>query len=132
MSEIALHEEAHRDMTIPAPAGISDPTGGRLVAWAGGLAAAHRIASALCGTAFAPQHFRNKPDEAAAAILYGDEVGFSPTMALQNVHVISGKPGMYARAMVALVQSRGHEVWTEESSSAKVAVCGRRRGSNHV
>lgn len=132
MTELALRDEHTRDMTIPTPIGINDPTGGRLIAWAEGLAAAHRIGAALCQTAFAPAQFRGKPEEAAAAILYGDEVGFSPTMALQNIHVISGKPGMYARAMVALVQSRGHKVWTEEASPTKVTVCGQRHGSAHV
>ena len=109
-----------------------DPTGGRLVAWADGLAAAHRIGSALCQTAFVPAIFRGKPEEAAAAILYGDEIGLTPTQALQSVHVISGKPGLYARAMVALLLSRGHEVWTVEKSAAKVTVAGRRKGSAHV
>ena len=132
MTDLALRDEHARDMTIPTPTGVSDPTGGRLIAWAEGLAAAHRIGAALCQTAFSPAQFRGKPEEAAAAILYGDEVGFSPTMALQNIHVISGKPGMHARAMVALVQARGHQVWTEEASPTKVVVAGRRRGSDHV
>lgn len=132
MTDLALRGEHHRDMTIPTPASINDPTGGRLVAWAEGLAAAHRIGTALCQTSFVPQHFRGKPEEAAAAILYGDEIGFSPTQSLQNLYVISGKPALYARAMVALVQSRGHDVWTEESSPTKVVVCGRRSGRSHV
>lgn len=110
----------------------TDPTGGRLVAWAEGLAAAHRIGSALCQTSFVPTHFRGKPEEAAAAILYGDEIGFTPTQAMQNLYVISGKPAMYARSMVALVMSKGHEVWTVEKSDAKVVVAGRRKGSAHV
>jgi hypothetical protein len=109
-----------------------DPTGGRLVAWAEGLAAAHRIGSALCETSFVPAHFRGKPEEAAAAILYGDEIGFTPTQAVQNLYVISGKPALYARSMVALVMSKGHEVWTVEKSDAKVTVAGRRRGTSHT
>lgn len=126
----ALREEHHRDMTIPAP--VTDPTGGRLVAWAEGLAAAHRIASALCVTTFAPQHFRGKPEEAAAAILYGDEIGFTPTQSLQNLYVISGKPALYARAMVALVQAAGHAVWTESKTDDAVTVKGRRKGTEQV
>lgn len=110
----------------------TDPTGGRLIAWADGLAAAHRIGSALCQTAFVPSSFRGKPEEAAAAILYGDEIGLTPTQALQSVHVIGGRPGLYARAMVALALSKGHEVWTVEKSDAKVTVAGRRKGSTHV
>lgn len=132
MTEIALRDTAHRDMTIPAPVGISDPTGGRLVAWAEGLAAAHRIGTALCQTSFVPQHFRGKPEEAAAAILYGDEIGFTPTQSVQNLYVIGGKPALYARSMVALVMSKGHEVWTVEKSDAKVTVAGRRKGTTHV
>lgn len=111
---------------------VTDPTGGRLVAWAEGLAAAHRIGTALCQTSFVPQQFRGKPEEAAAAILYGDEIGFTPTQALQNIYVISGKPSMYARSMVALLLSHGHEVWTVEKTDAKVTVAGRRKGSTHV
>jgi hypothetical protein len=126
------------DLTIHEPAQVehftsySDPTGGRLVAWAEGLAAAHRIGSALCQTSFVPQHFRGKPQEAAAAILYGDEIGFTPTQAVQNLYVISGKPALYARSMVALVMSKGHEVWTVEKSDAKVTVAGRRKGTTHT
>ena len=123
-------DERGRDMTIPAAA--ADPTGGRLVAWAEGLAAAHRIGTALCATSFVPQHFRGKPDEAAAAILYGDEIGFTPTQALQNLYVIGGKPALYARAMVALVQASGHDVWTTAKTDELVTVAGRRRGTDRV
>jgi hypothetical protein len=125
-TDVTIHEPQQPEFR-PA-----DPTGGRLVAWAEGLAAAHRIGTALCQTAFVPQTFRGKPEEAAAAILYGDEIGFTPTQALQNIYVISGKPSMYARSMVALVLHHGHEVWTVEKSSAKVTVAGKRRGSSHV
>lgn len=125
MTELTTYE-AHL-----APA-MLDPTGGRLVAWAEGLTAAHRIGTALCSTAFVPAHFKNKPEEAAAAILYGDEIGLTPTQSLQNLYVISGKPALYARAMVALVLAAGHEVWTVSKSDAQVTVAGRRRGSSHV
>lgn len=129
MTELATYTPA----ATPGPVVYAtDPTGGRLIAWADGLAAAHRIGSALCSTAFVPAAFRGKPEEAAAAILYGDEIGLTPTQALQSVHVISGRPGLYARAMVALLLAHGHEVWTVEKSDAKVTVAGRRKGSTHV
>lgn len=109
-----------------------DPTGGRLIAWAESLSAAHRLASALCVTSFVPRHFAGKPEEAAAALMLGDELGFSPVSALRSIFVISGTPGLYARSMVALVQSHGHEVWTETDTPVKVVVCGRRGGSANV
>ncbi|MFM1964916.1 MAG: Gordonia phage [Actinomycetota bacterium] len=119
MSEIALRETT-----------TGDPTGGRLVAWAASLSAAHQIGTALCSTTFVPQHFRNKPEEAAAAILYGDEIGLTPTQSLQSVYVVSGKPALYARAMVAIVLAAGHEVETIKKTDAEVTVRGRRRGSS--
>ena len=125
-------QQYHEGAAVELTAQPQDPTGGRLIAWAEGLAAAHRIGTALCQTAFVPQAFRGKPEEAAAAILYGDEIGFTPTQALQNIYVISGKPSMYARSMVALVLHHGHEVWTVEKSPGKVTVAGRRKGSSHT
>ena len=120
-----------QEQQYPDPAYNVDPTGGRLVAWAEGLQAAHRIGSALCSTAFAPAHFKGKPEEAAAAIMFGDEVGLSPTQALRSIFVISGTPSLYARQMAALVLHHGHEVWTVEKSDTKVTVSGKRRGSTH-
>lgn len=121
MSEVALYESPH------AP----DPTGGRLVAWAASLKAAHQIGAALCNTSFVPATFKGKPEEAAAAILFGDEIGLTPTQSLQSVYVISGKPALYARAMVAIVLAAGHEIETVEKADAKVTVRGRRRGSEN-
>lgn len=110
----------------------ADPTGGRLVSWAHAMHAAKQLGDALSATSFVPQVFRDKPDDAAAAIMYGDEVGFSPGQSLQNIYVIGGKPSLYARAMVAVVLSHGHEIWTEASSPQRVIVCGKRRGSQHT
>lgn len=126
MTDLAIPTASHAEV---APL---DPTGGRLIAWAEGLSAAHQIGSALCQTTFVPAQFRGKPEEAAAAILYGDEIGLTPTQALQSVYVVSGKPGLYARSMVALLLSQGHEIWTVEKTDAKVTVAGRRKGSAHT
>lgn len=125
--------ELHRPQPVVAhPVPMEDPTGGRLIAWASGLSAAHQIGSALCQTEFVPKEFRGKPEAAAAAILFGDEIGLTPTQALQSVYVVSGRPGLYARAMVALALRHGHEIWTTEKTDSKVTVAGRRRGSSHV
>ncbi|HLR86240.1 MAG TPA: hypothetical protein VK059_14895 [Nocardioidaceae bacterium] len=111
---------------------MADPTGGRLVSWAQAMSAAHKLGTALCQTAFVPAAFKGNPDDAAAAIMYGDEIGFTPGQSLQNIYVISGKPALYARAMVALVLSHGHKIWTEVSSPQRVIVCGQRRGSDKI
>jgi hypothetical protein len=116
-------------MTVSRP---SDPTGGRLVAWAAGMDAAYQLGKALAATSFCPKHFQGKPAEAAAAVLFGDEIGLSPAQALRSIYVISGTPALYARTMVALVMSHGHQVWTVEDTPSRVTVAGRRLGSDHV
>lgn len=103
-----------------------------LVEWAHAAQAAHDIAVPLANTDFVPQHFRGNPAAATAAVLAGAEVGFSPMQSLQSIFVISGKPALYAQAMRALVQARGHQVWTEDQTDARVVVCGQRRGSQRV
>ena len=125
---IATYEPSTELVTTTA----QDPTGGRLVAWAESLSAAHQLASALCRTSFVPKHFAGKPEEAAAALMLGDELGLTPVSALRSIFVISGTPGLYAKTMVALVQSRGHQIWTETDTAARVVVCGQRAGTDHV
>jgi hypothetical protein len=126
--------------TYPA---TGDPTGGRLVAWAAAASAAHQLATALVKTAIIPDVYRGRPgdaesmrtaaDNAAAAILLGDEIGLSPIAALRSVYVIKGQPAMYTRTMVALVLGRGHRMWTEHESDESVTVAGHRVGDpEHV
>jgi len=118
----------------PAPGPVApDPTGGRLLAWARALGAAHQLGSALCQTPFVPAPFRGEPEKTAAAIMFGDELGMTPLQALQAVYVDDrGRVGLYARSMVALAQAAGHEVWTEVKTDSRVVVSGRRRGSVRV
>lgn len=96
------------------------------------LTAAMQIATALVETPFVPVHFRGKAADAAAAILYGATIDMDPTTALQNIYVISGKPALYARTMVAIVLSKGHTIWTENEAEGTVTVCGKRAGSGNV
>lgn len=116
----------------PAEVAQVDPTGGRLVAWAQAATAANQLATSLSRTSFVPRAFQGNPGDATAAIMLGDELGLKPLAALRSIYIISGTPAMYARTMVALVMSHGHEVWTESSTDREVIVCGKRRGWEHV
>lgn len=132
MTEMMLREDRtalnayQPDLTVSAPA-VRD-----LVQWVEQAQAAHTLAVTLCKTAFVPAHFRNKPDDTAAAILTGHELGMSPLAAVRSIFIIAGTPGMYAKAMVAVLQSKGHDVWVVEQSDDKVVVRGQRKGSEHV
>src|SRR4051812_6140868 len=85
----------------------NDPFEGDFIEKAWGLA------SRVSKTSFVPDVFRNKPEEVLSAILSGREIGIGPMQSLQKINVIKGKPTQSAELMRALVQSKGHEIWTE-------------------
>lgn len=117
--------------------------------WAMTLADAHAIAEMIVPTPFCPDSYRPRVPEradavqrndaievavktAAVAIMHGASLGFDPTASMLNIYMVSGRPGLYAEAMVALVKSVGHQIWVEDSSDTRVVVCGRRLGEEHV
>jgi hypothetical protein len=134
-AEIALRAE-------PTEQGMRENAPAALVAWAEAASAAHRLAAPLVQTDFVPAHFRPKgsSDEAlrtaqasaTAAVLFGAEAGLTPMQALQGIYVISGRPAMYARTMLAVTLAQGHDVWTEDLTDTRAVVCGRRRGGSQV
>lgn len=96
------------------------------------IAPAADLAQRIAKTEFVPSALRNRPEAVLACMLAGHEVGIGPMQALSKIHIIEGRPAMAAELMRALVQREGHEIWFEESSSARVTLCGRRRESDHV
>jgi hypothetical protein len=121
----------------------------RLANWVEAARNAHQLVAPLVGTAFIPDAYKPKVDpratpeqraeahataiaNATAAVLQGITLGLDPMTALQQIYVVHGRPGLYARVMVALVQAHGHEVWTEDISDSRAVLCGRRRGTEAV
>lgn len=96
------------------------------------MPSAYELAEKVARTEFVPGALRGKPDAIMACVLAGHEMGISPLKALQQIHVIDGRPSMSAELMRAVAQAHGHEVWVEESTNTRVTVCGQRAGSNHV
>lgn len=103
-----------------------------LVAWAQQAHAAKQFAEAVVNTNFCPEAYRRKPDEAAAAILAGAELGFSPMAALRTFDNIQGVASPKAITQRAVVQSHGHAIWPVEQSATRVVMRGRRRDSEQV
>lgn len=128
MTELAVRE----DGTLVESTGGMNPVVGSLVEWAESARAAHTIAVSLVNTSFVPAAFRDKPNEATAAILAGAEVGLSPMAALRAFDVIQGTAAPRAITQRAIVQSQGHDVWVLESTDDKAVVEGQRRGSDKV
>lgn len=121
----------------------------RLGRWVEAASQAHQLVAPLVNTPFVPDSYKPKVDprasdkvkaeahqvavaNATAAVLQGITLGLDPLTALQQIIIIHGRPSMYAKMMVALVQSRGHEVWTEDLSDSRAVVAGRRKGSDNI
>ena len=68
------------------------------------------LAEKIATSALLPQAYRNKPADAAIAMMYGVEMGLSPMTALQRIVVISGKPTLDAQGMVSLIRQSGHSI----------------------
>lgn len=117
------NELAHIDQTTHTPA-TSDDGLELLVKQAKAMDAAHQLATALCNTSMVPTTFRGKPDDGAAAILYGAELGLKPQQALQQVFVIHGQPAIYARTMAGLLKAKGYRFQTVEDTPQAVTVHG--------
>lgn len=130
---VAIPEPGDRALTYATtPASVAHHAATDLVRWAEAANAAHGLAEALTRTNFVPEAYRGKPGEATAAILLGAEVGLSPLTALRSVYLVKGTPAMYTRALVALVLSQGHRVWTVSERDDAVTVAGQRKGSDKV
>lgn len=104
----------------------------KLGRWAQDAREAHAVAQSLSRTAFVSKEFQGKAELVTAAILTGQEIGLEPMAALRSIDIISGTPAMRAHALRGLVQSRGHEVWVEESTETRAIVKGQRNGSEKV
>ncbi len=145
------------DIAIPTSSGTVDLAGfgapsaamERLARWVEAAGNAHRLVAPLVGTPFVPDAYKPKIDpratdkekaeareiavaNATAAVLQGLSLGLDPMISLQQIYVVHGRPGMYARIKVALVTAAGHEVWTEDLSDVRAVVAGRRKGRQQI
>ena len=121
----------YQPTTDIAPAPFS--AGGNLIREAAAVMAdAHALAKAICNTQMIPQHFKGKPDECAAAMLYGASLGLDPMQAVKGIYVVHGSAALYARTMASIVLRDQHELWTVESTNEAVTVAGRRNGTDRV
>lgn len=84
-------------------------------------------ADIISKSGLAPSALRNKPEAILTIALKGREVGVPPMQALSHIHIIQGRPSMSAELMRALVQQRGHRIWTEYDPNQQVAKCSGQR-----
>lgn len=107
-----------------APALINPTTD----SWTAVLTDVVALAQNINQTEFVPKDMRGSAPKVAAAILHGRELGLPPMTSLAGVHVISGRPGVSAELMRALIQQAGHDIRFVKSSAAQCTMRGRRAG----
>lgn len=136
MTDLTTTQPASADAVAPAPQAPAAVEAGsaqaQLRSWALAMSDAGNLARVLCASSFAPAHLRGNTTDAGVAIMKGASLGLDPIAAMESIYVISGKPALYARTMLAVVQQAGHDVWVDDQSDTSVTVSGRRRGSQQV
>lgn len=88
------------------------------------------VAKVLARTAFVPEPMRGQPEDIAAAMMKGLELGIDPLDALANMYVVKGKIGFSAEFMRRRVLEAGHEIVFDEQTDERCKVRGRRNGSS--
>ncbi|MBN9108603.1 MAG: hypothetical protein J0I34_07450 [Pseudonocardia sp.] len=94
--------------------------------WIRVVADISKLAAQVAHTDFVPRAMQGKPAAVAAAMLAGREMGIGPMTSLQNIHVISGKPGQSALLMRAMVLAKGHQIEYVETTDSRAVLRGRR------
>ncbi|SHT85091.1 RecT-family phage protein [Mycobacteroides abscessus subsp. bolletii] len=122
-NEIAQRSESAWEL-LPAARVPSTTARNMLLEHAQNMETAHQLAKAMVRTQMVPKRFFGKADDAAAAILYGAELGLNPIQSLQRVIPIHGMPSLEARTMVGLLKAKGYKVRTVEQSDSSVTVEG--------
>ena len=117
------------DPMAGAPSAPQGSAVNTLEGWAQELDAAFRLSQMVCQTAFAPQHFRGKPEEAATAMLYGHTIGLPPMVAIKSIYVVHGTPAIYAKTMYAIALAAGHQIERVHATEQSVMFRCRRKGS---
>lgn len=125
MTEIVTTDQGTATVSPAQPAG-----GVALAEWAAELDHAYKVATAICQTKFAPKEVQGKPEEAAVRMLAGKAVGIDPLSSLSAFYEVHNRPALYARTMVAIAQSQGHQIQRTEATDEKVTYRARRKGES--
>lgn len=79
------------------------------------------LSERLAKSQMVPAQYVGKPENILVAIMMGAELGLSPTQALQNIAVISGRPSLFGDAVLALVKSHPDFEWIKEEQDPATA-----------
>lgn len=69
------------------------------------------MSNAIAKSGLCPRDLRNKPDDVALVLLYGRDLRLAPTVALNRISVVEGRPTLDAALMLTLARRAGHRIW---------------------
>lgn len=84
-------------------------------------------AETLAQTQIVPREFRGKAHDIIAVSLIGREMGLSPMLAMQYIHVIEGKPSVKPELMNARIRAAGHRIEVEAWDAERCRLKGIRK-----
>jgi hypothetical protein len=90
------------------------------------LTARMAYAKALSTASLLPADYRNHPANILMALEYGHELGIGTMTAIQQIHVIKGKPSASAQLIGSLVRKAGHRLRVTGSSTEATAIIWRK------
>jgi hypothetical protein len=89
-----------------------------------------QMATKVCKTQICPQQFKDKPNDALAAMLYGKELNFGPMQSLNCINIINGKASLSIDGLLGLAQA--HPEWngieTKQLGTKKDGKCSKDYG----
>lgn len=146
---LATTDQTGRTLPAIAPSGPMNDALARLTEWVGAAAQAETLVRSLVKSAFVPEGYKvrtppnAKPEQIAeaeevavangtAAVLLGLGIGVDPLTALQQIIIIRNRPSSYAKFKVALLLSRGYDIWDGEITDESATVYGLRPGDDKV
>lgn len=99
--ELITQEQAGADM-IPAVAATQN-----LLQNTKALAMINRLAERYANSSMVPDTYRGKPDNCFVALELASRMDVSPTLVMQNLYIVQGKPSWSGQACKALIDGSG-------------------------
>lgn len=93
---------AHPNVPAPLPQAVAPKEEGNSE-----LRALWKLAERFANSDMVPPHFKGKVDNCFVVIQMAQRSGIDPMLALQNIFMVSGRPGMSAQLAIALANVSG-------------------------
>jgi hypothetical protein len=66
-----------------------------------------RISQIFADSDLVPEHFKKKPQNVFIALQMAERLGLDAMLAIQNIHVIKGKPALSSQMLIGLINASG-------------------------